>query len=271
MIRIGNTIIEQGHFPDNSLMLKITPNGENAVITWNYESDIELFTLICIVKHFDPIRFRLYMPYCPHARMDRVVNPEDVFTLKYFAEVINSLNFESVIIEDPHSNVCTALINHSIAVFPGLYIQETVNQINDPNLVFCYPDEGAMKRYSSAIKAPYVYGNKNRDWETGEIKGLTLINEELVKGKNVLIIDDICSRGGTFYHTAKALKEAGAEKIYLYITHCEMTIFNGEIFSSGLIDHVYTTNSIFPNNAQNEQISIVTPQLPQKTEENAEE
>jgi threonylcarbamoyladenosine tRNA methylthiotransferase MtaB len=50
MIRIGNTIIEQGHFPDNSLMLKITPNGENAVITWNYESDIELFTLICIVN-----------------------------------------------------------------------------------------------------------------------------------------------------------------------------------------------------------------------------
>lgn len=265
MIRIGNTVIEQGCFPDNSLMLKVIPNGEEAFITWNYESDIELFTLICLVKHFDPIRFKLYLPYCPHARMDRVVNLEDVFTLKYFAQVINSLNFEQVIIEDPHSNVCVALIDRAVSVFPGAYIQEAINQIADPELIFCYPDEGAMKRYSTAIKVPHVYGNKNRDWETGKIKGLTLINEELVKDKNVLIIDDICSRGGTFYHTAKALKEAGAKNIYLYITHCEMTIFNGEIFSSGLIDHVYTTNSIFPNNAQNEKISIVTPKSPEES------
>ena len=71
------------------------------------------------------------------------------------------------------------------------------------------------------------------------------MNKELVKGSNVLIVDDICSRGGTFYHSAKALKEAGANKIYLYITHCENTILEGEVLMSGLIEKVYTTNSIF--------------------------
>ena len=71
------------------------------------------------------------------------------------------------------------------------------------------------------------------------------MNKEVVNGKDVLIIDDICSRGGTFFYAAKALKEAGAKNIYLYVTHCENTILEGELLTCGLIEKVYTTNSIF--------------------------
>ena len=59
------------------------------------------------------------------------------------------------------------------------------------------------------------------------------------------------------YHTAKALKDAGAAKVYLYVTHCEMTIFNGDLVNSGLVEKIFTTNSIFPGNAQNELIEII--------------
>ena len=68
--------------------------------------------------------------------------------------------------------------------------------------------------------------------------------KESVKGRNILIVDDICSRGGTFFYAAKALKELGAKKIYLYVTHCEKTILEGELLTSGLIEKVFTTNSI---------------------------
>ena len=95
------------------------------------------------------------------------------------------------------------------------------------------------------INMTYTYGNKNRDWKTGKILGLDITNEYFVKDKDILIVDDICSRGGTFYYSAKALKEAGANKIYLYVTHCENTILEGEVLTSGLIEKVYTTNSIF--------------------------
>ena len=61
----------------------------------------------------------------------------------------------------------------------------------------------------------------------------------------VLIVDDICSKGGTFYYSAKALKELGAEKVYLYISHCEHSIFEGELLKSDLVEKVFTTNSIF--------------------------
>jgi ribose-phosphate pyrophosphokinase len=102
-----------------------------------------------------------------------------------------------------------------------------------------------MKRGTDYLTGAYAFGIKKRDWNTGKILGLELMNKEVVNGKDVLIIDDICSRGGTFYHSAKALKEAGAKNIYLYVTHCENTILDGDLLTSGLIEKVYTTNSIF--------------------------
>ena len=112
-----------------------------------------------------------------------------------------------------------------------------------------YPDAGSMKRYSSAVHLPYAFGIKNRDWETGEIKGLDLSGEiDQLPGKDILIVDDICSRGGTFYYSAKKLKEAGVGKIYLYITHCENTIYEGELLkNNGLVEKIYTTDTILTN------------------------
>ena len=253
MIKVNNIKITQGYFPDNTLLIKIDPKVDdfsfNGILTieWYYENDAELFTLICLKRHIDTnftdTKVSLFMPYIPHARMDRVKNTEDVFTLKYFCEVINSLKFKSVLVRDAHSNVSLALLDNVVDLNVISYVNRVLN-FSKAEVLF-FPDEGAMKRYSSAAIKPYAFGLKERDWKTGQIKGLTLINEEVIKDRDVLIVDDICSRGGTFYHSAKALKEAGAKNIYLYITHCENTILEGELLTSGLIERVYTTNSIF--------------------------
>lgn len=62
-------------------------------------------------------------------------------------------------------------------------------------------------------------------------------------------------RGGRFLHSARKLKELGANKIYLYITHCENTILEGELLTSGLIEKVYTTDSIFTK--EHEKIEVI--------------
>ena len=256
MIRVNNIEVQPGTFPDGSLLLKMSNEViescryvSNAVIDWFYETDAELFTLICVKRYLDEnicnVDFILNMPYIPHARMDRVKSDEDVFTLKYFCEIINSLNFTIVVVRDAHSNVSLALLNNVKEASITDYVCNAIKQ-SEANALF-FPDEGAMKRYSGEFAMPYAFGMKKRDWKTGKILGLDLINPENIEGKNVLIVDDICSRGGTFYHSAKALKAAGAKSVSLYVTHCERTIVLGDIATTdGLIDHVYTTKSIFP-------------------------
>lgn len=253
MIKVNGVVVNQKHFPDNSLLLKLDPYKDIRVffddveIEWLYENDAELFTLICLKRHLDKDFKNIYLslPYVPHARMDREKEDEDVFTLKYFCEVINSLNFEMVQVRDAHSNVSLALLNNVYQEDVGYFIYEAIKKSNAE--VLFYPDEGAMKRYSANTDKPYAFGVKRRDWKTGNILGLDIINEELVKDKNILIVDDICSKGGTFLHSAKALKAAGAKSVSLYVTHLEKTVTTGELAKTdGLVDHIYTTESIFP-------------------------
>lgn len=248
-------------FPDGTLNLNSMDLTGCTRIEWYYDNDAELFTLICLAKKCAEHNCRpiLYMPYVPNARMDRVKKESDTFTLKYFCDIINSLNFLGVMVLDVHSNVAAALLDRCTVIEPTDYIREAVNQVylltggNEGysrkevmnKFITFYPDEGAMKRYSSLLDFPYAFGIKKRDWETGNILGLEVMNKEIVKDKNILIIDDICSKGGTFYYAAKALKELGAHSIYLYVTHCEKTITSGNIYYGNEIAQIFTTNSIW--------------------------
>lgn len=265
MIRINDKEVSINYFPDKTLLLKEaitdvfsaecrTANDKNAPIEikWNYEDNEELLALYFLTRHIQDAGYHnliLKMPYIPNARQDRVKNPEDVFTLKYFAELINSLNFTEVRVLDAHSNVSLALIDRVRQDTPQSYIEKVIDEIAQENgkkpLMF-YPDEGAGKRYSGMITLPYCFGIKNRDWSTGEIKELSVAGEtELIAGNDVLIVDDICSYGGTFIHSAEALAALGAAEIYLFVSHCEENALRGKLCACSKIKRIYTTDSIF--------------------------
>ena len=251
MIKLNGAVVNIGHFPDGTLLLKEEGKwfgGGAHKIEWYFESNEELVVLMFLTKHLrscdNARKINLLLPYIPNARQDRVKTSEDVFTLKYFADIINYLNFNQVHVLDPHSSVSEALINNIIIQNPKYFIDKAIYNCR-PDILF-YPDEGAMKRYSGLTSKLYAFGVKKRNWETGKIEGLDVAGSvDKIIGKDILIVDDICSRGGTFYHSAKKLKELGANKIYLYVTHCENTILEGELLTSGLIEKIYTTNSIF--------------------------
>lgn len=268
MIKINGEVIENGNYPDDTLLLKCDPQGyvktNCAKLSWYYENDREFLTLIYLVKHLrahDVNNIYLYMPYIPNARMDRVKNPEDVFTLKYFAELLNSLNLSRVEVLDPHSSVSEALINNICIITPNQYIKETLERIalydhKKNSIIMFYPDSGSVKRYADMVQLPYAFGIKRRDWKTGKIEGLDVAGAvDQIAGKDILIVDDICSKGGTFYHSAKKLKELGAKDIYLYVSHCENTVLDGELLKGDLIKRVYTTDSIFTK--EHEKIEVL--------------
>ena len=257
MIKLNGYTIEQGRFPDGTLALNI----ENAmytmsdikdakwIITWLYDGDYEMFTimsLVDIIKRYGVRKFALNIPYLPNARMDRIKSKNENFSLKVFSNWINSLGFSDVYVENVHSNVSNALIDNIVDCLPVEDI-ENIAYVYKFDVIF-FPDEGACKRYKDMevikeLELPIAFGIKNRDWKTGEILGLDVMGAD-VKNKKVLIVDDICSKGYTFYHSAKKLRELGASDVRLYITHCEDNIKNGLILISDVISKVYTTDSI---------------------------
>ncbi len=249
MFKLNNVPLSIERYPDQTPRLNIMVDSNEVDIQWLYEQDEEML-LFFIVKHlreqFSIQKLTLYMPYIPHARMDRIKNRQEVFTLKYFCEFINSLRFDKVIVRDAHSNVSLALLNNVVQENIDKNIRDLISKLLDPqrDIVF-YPDEGSCKRYSELISFPCAFGVKKRDWSTGKILGLEVQGALPTASFNALIIDDISSYGGTFLHSAKKLKELGADKIYLYVTHCEKSILNGELIDSGYLEKIYTTKSIY--------------------------
>ena len=265
MIKITNTLDENSsitevinptNFPDGTKLIKFIPATFAPItITWLYDGDDELFQLIALTQHLKAkgIEVHLKMPYVPNARMDRVKGSDEIFTLKYFSNVINWLEFEGVTICNPHSTVSEALFDRVSVDFDC--VAEDVKHILETSLdkidVLYFPDEGACKRYSDLLAPfglPVAFGIKKRDWKTGKILGIDITGFNDLKGKNVLMVDDICAYGGTFYYSACALKDKGANDISCYVTHLENSVMDkekGKLIQGDLIKTIYATNSIF--------------------------
>ena len=209
------------NFPDGTFKIDIDiPEGTVPwKIIWKYENEAELIQLMYLTKHLHQQGFRLIeltMPYLPNARMDRVKDSSEVFTLKWFCDIINSLKFDCVSVLDVHSAVGEALLDRIIVNSPEKYIKQAIEMagIDKDNDYIFFPDEGSCKRYSAFIPQfeNVGFGLKKRDWKTGKILGFD-IHGASPEGKNVFIIDDICSYGGTVYHAALKLKELGCKDI----------------------------------------------------------
>ena len=298
MIYVNLNKVEPKHFPDGSQMLldlKIFAFNDNSIdIYWEYENDEECMTLFYIVnhvrEHIPNVKIVLSMPYAPNARQDRVKSPKEVFTLKWFCKFINDLKFDHVIVLDPHSDVSTALLDRVEVRSEWLnkLLEYSINtaseDCNDEDFYVFFPDAGAMKRYKDfkAFKGiNLIYGQKQRDWETGEIQGLEIMDKNghvlspqlgidfetaglngnpveafmaefrPLEDKTILMVDDIISYGGTLYHSALKLKELGAKEIYAYASHTENSVLDREkgtfrkCLDDGTVKKLFTTSSIF--------------------------
>lgn len=276
MIKINGYPAQISYFPDGTFLIKENVyewaeefKTRSVCFEWYFENNAELLALQFLAWHFQDhgMITRLYMPYIPNARMDRVKKPEDVFTLKYFARIINSIGFEKVRIVDPHSAVSEALIDRLEIVDASKYIQTVLEVLShEPGILqVVFPDEGAEKRYAEFIpvEIPKSYGMKVRDWSTGKILGLELHGASVVEADKVLIIDDICSYGGSAYYTAKHIKAVNPEsRVYFYVTHCENSVLEGKfgekevpLLDTGLIEALYTTGDILTK--EHERIILV--------------
>jgi ribose-phosphate pyrophosphokinase len=230
MIYINGTPLNVTLFPDNtSQVWKIPtldiPDTNWVHIKWEYSHEGEFMQLAQLKALLDAKNFRcaLRLKYLPYGRQDKNITNETTFALTVFAHLLNTLQFEEIIIHDPHSEVALKLIYNSRAVYPT----ETVLHLFDTyeHNILCYPDKGALSKYKDIYKCSYMYGEKVRDQLTGNITSYE-IKGQSVKGMKVLIVDDICDGGMTFKLLAKDLLAAGAKEVNLFVTH--------GIFSKGL-------------------------------------
>lgn len=198
----------------------------------------DLFKLEMIAKVKTNVS--LTIGFLPYSRSDKP-NERSIFMLKFIADKINAMNFKEIIIVEPHSEVSVCLINNSKPLWATKELFYANNYCED--IVIVYPDAGALKRYAKDFKTEgydYVCCFKERD-KDGKIIDFQLFNPQSVEMNNrkFVIVDDLCSRGGTFIEIIERLKEFKPTAIDLIVAHVEENIFSGKILDENIT--IYTT------------------------------
>lgn len=173
------------------------------------------------------IKATFVVPYMPFSRHDRKNDALDSMPLSLVKEILSPVH---VITIDPHSDVTSEKFPH----YPQSEVVKLFEAkgIFDLNAMVAIPDAGASKKvYTWLNGRDVVQCLKTRDPKTGHLSGFQVVNPDLVKDRNVVIIDDICDGGGTFIGLADKLLEAGARSLKLGVTH--------GLFTKG-IDSLYT-------------------------------
>lgn len=229
------------------------------------QSSDDFMTLLMvseIINRMRPISKSIVIPYFPYARQDRVTKENVAFSLRVAAKLINGLAFDEIISCDVHSDVAPALVDRMRVISQLDIITKHFSAldafIRSDITAIIAPDAGASKKagsIASAYKLPMFQASKIRNTTTGEITG-TKVHDDM-RGYECLIVDDICDGGRTFIELAKVLRDGGASKVYLYVTH---GIFSkGFDVFDGLIDRIFTTDAFispFKNGHDRVQVTI---------------
>lgn len=194
----------------------------------------------------------LLIPYFPYARQDRVCNAGEALSVKVIATLINSQNYATVTVVDPHSPVLVSALDRcytvdQITAFRGI-------KQDWHNWVIVAPDAGAAKKTEEFAKAvgakDVLYFSKSRELSTGRITGMKMLNKEILTGEDkLLVLDDICDGGRTFVELAQVFDVLDANGQHIDYETLQLAVTHG-IFSKGVtvlttrFDHVYTTDSL---------------------------
>lgn len=222
-LTLNGVPVEVTRFPDGTSQIWKLPetsynlNNAKNLIEWKFTQESDFLHLAQLKDLLDTLNDQtgLIIKYLLYGRQDKEVSNQTTFALHSFAKLLNTLNFDIVGIVDPHSEVALKLINSSYAIYPRELIN-TVRELTSTD-IYCYPDKGAVSKYTKIYDMPYIYGNKVRDQLTGYITSYEVVGE--CKDKNVLVVDDICDGGMTFKLLAQDLLKAGAKEVNLFVSH----------------------------------------------------
>ena len=209
------------------------------------ESYMELLILIDALRRASAKTINVIMPYYGYSRQDRKARAREPISAKLVANLLQTAGASRVLAMDLHAAQIQGFFDIPIDNFEALPIMVQYfkdKQIED--VVVVSPDHGGTTRarkFAIYFDAPIAIIDKRRP-RPNVAEVMNIIGE--VKGKNVILVDDIIDTAGTITIAAKALRDAGAKDIYVCAAH---GLFNGpamQRLNDAPIKEIIVTNSM---------------------------
>jgi ribose-phosphate pyrophosphokinase len=239
-------------FPDGETFVKIEENvrGEDVFVVQSTSPPtnhhlMEMFIMMDALRRSSAMRITAVLPFYGYARQDRKDQPRVPITAKLVANLLVAAGANRVLTMDLHAQQIQGFfdipVDHLYAA-PVMY--DYLREMELPKLVVVSPDVGGIKMahaYSQVLGSSLAIVAKRRKSAT-EIESMTVIGE--IRGKNVLMVDDLTETAGTLTTAAKLLKSKGAKRIYACVSHAILNDLGIQRLRKSDIDELITTDTV---------------------------
>lgn len=248
-VDLGKVTIED--FPDGEIGVRINENvrGRDVFVIQSIARQpnfylMELLILIDALKRASARNITAVLPYYCYARQDRKDRGREPITAKLVADLLERAGVTCVMTMDLHTEQIQGFFNvpvDNLHACPALV--QAVKNYGVSDCVVVAPDIGSVKlgrEFSSELHTDMAIINKRR-LDAEQVEANALIGE--VKGRDVLLVDDIYSTGGTIKKAAKVCKALGANRIFGAITHGLMI---GDALVDSSIEKLFIADTLPP-------------------------
>ena len=208
----------------------------------NSDNLMELLLMIDAAKRASAHSIIAVVPYFGWARQDRKDKPRVSIGAKLIADMLSTAGINRLITMDLHADQIQGFFNVPVDhLYASAVFLPYIQSLKLDELVIATPDVGGSKRastFSKYLGVPLVLCNKSRE-KANEVASMQIIGD--VKGKNVVLIDDIVDTAGTITKAANIMLEAGANSVRAIASHCVMSDpASFRVQESGLTEMVFT-------------------------------
>jgi len=218
----------------------------------------ELLLLIDAAKRASAYKIVAVIPYFGFARQDRKDKPRVAIGAKLIADMLEASGVSRIMTMDLHADQIQGFFNIPVDhIYASSIFLPYIESLKLDNLVIASPDMGGTKRanaYSKFLGAPMVVAHKSRE-KANVVAEMTVIGD--VKGKNVIILDDMIDTAGTVTKAADIMMEKGALSVRAVATHAVLSGPAYDRIKASQIKEVIVSDSI-PVNTDCKKIKVLS-------------
>jgi len=219
---------------------------------------MEVLLMIDAAKRASAEFIDVVIPYFGWARQERKDEPRVPIAAKLVANMLEAAGASRIITMDLHADPIQGFFEIPVDhLYSSTIFVPYIQKLNLDKLVIASPDMGGSKRayaYSKFLKSDVVICYKQRK-RANVIGSMELIGD--VRGKNVVLVDDIIDTGGTLVKAAQLMKEKGAESIRAVCTHALLSDNAQERIANSEILELVVTDSI-PRKILSKKIKVLS-------------
>jgi ribose-phosphate pyrophosphokinase len=249
-VELGKSTVSS--FPDGETFVKIEENvrGEDVFVVQSTSPPtnhhlMEMFIMMDALRRASASRITAVLPFYGYARQDRKDQPRVPITAKLVANLLVAAGANRVLTMDLHAQQIQGFfdipVDHLYAA-PVMYEYLKSKKLDD--LVVVSPDVGGLKMahaYSQVLNGGLAIVAKRRK-SADEVESIAVIGE--IRGKTVLMVDDLTETAGTLSNASALLRKKGAKKVYACVSHAILNDLGIQRLRKSRIDELITTDTV---------------------------